>query len=317
MSDKNQYQALLRSKVKAAIAKANAAASFSHQGVKGTALEILVAELFKPLLPADIGVGTGQIIDCYQSPMSPQIDIILYDKSILPPVLLDEHLGIFPIESVLYTIEVKTKLNASELASAHEAAEKISEFFYLPGLKDEFGKEKNHSIEKVRSVVFALGTDLTGTALTEAQRYKNLYGDGPAHLRAICIAGRGYWYDDGQHWIGGQFPEEFDEILAFIGGVTNTYKEVSRSRHSPLLGNYVVPETPSISVIGSKKVIHIPVICEACGKMAMFKPNVGKMDLIINGALVSAELCTDCGGKMSSVSALYKFTKGEIVEKSD
>ncbi len=314
MSTNNAYQALLRGKVRAVIAEAKAAAAFSHQGVKGTVLEILISKLFKPFLPADIGVGTGQIIDSYGTPLSPQIDIILYDKSILPPILMDERLGIFPIESVLYTIEVKTTLNATELASAHVAAEKISKFGYLPGLKDEQGNQKNHSIEKARSVVLALRSDLSGSGITEAQRYKNFYGESNAHLRAICVIGHEYWYDDGEDWIGCQHAEEFDEVLAFIGGVTNTYKEVSKSRHNPLLGNYVVPEISSFKTIQSRKVARVPITCADCGKEAMFKPSVGKMDLVVNGTISNSDPCPECGGKMSSVIGTYKFVKGELAE---
>lgn len=61
MAVKNQYQNLLRSKIVSAISQAKAAAGFSHQGVKGTVLELLISQLFQPLLPADVGVGTGQI----------------------------------------------------------------------------------------------------------------------------------------------------------------------------------------------------------------------------------------------------------------
>lgn len=316
MPDSNPYQALLRTKIKAAIEKARAASVFSHQGVKGSVLEILIGELFKPLLPADIGVGTGQIIDCYQSPMSPQIDIILFDKSILPPVLIDERLGLFPVESVLYTIEVKTTLNATELRAAHQSAQKISKLGYLPGLTDELGKAKNHPIKRVRSVVFALNSDLTGTGLSEAERYRKLYAAEPAHLRAICVAGKEYWYDDGDHWIGAEFTDEFDEVLAFIGGVTNTYKEVSKSRHDPLLGNYIIPEMKGLAAIESRKIVRVPIRCEGCGKEAMFKPNVGKVNLVVNGALINSEPCPDCGGKMSSVEGEYKFINGELMEQN-
>lgn len=316
MPDSNPYQALLRSKIKAAIEKARAASVFSHQGVKGSVLEILIGELFKPLLPADIGVGTGQIIDCYKSPMSPQIDIILFDKSILPPVLIDERLGLFPVESVLYTIEVKTTLNATELRAAHQSAKKIYKFGYLPGLTDGLGKEKNHPIERVRSVVFALSSDLTGTGMSEAERYRKLYTDEPAHLRAICVAGKEYWYDDGDHWIGAAFTEEFDEVLAFIGGVTNTYKQVSKSRHDPLLGKYIIPDMTGLATIASRKIVRVPVRCEGCGKEAMFKPNVGKVNLVVNGALVNSEPCPDCGGKMSSAEGEYRFINGELIEQN-
>lgn len=312
MTDKNQYQALLRAKISSVIGEARAASVFTHQGVKGAILEILIGGLFKPLLPADIGIGTGQIIDSYKSPMSGQIDVILYDKSILPPVLLDEKAGIFPIESVLYTIEVKTTLNSTELAAAHAAAEKISKYGYLPGLKDEFGIDKNHPIERARSVIFALGSDLSGTNLNEAQRYKKIYGDGVAHVRAICVAGREYFYDNGEYWVGFEKDSEYDEILAFIGGITNTYKEVAKSRHHPLLGNYVVPESPALFSVESRKVNRLKFVCDGCGKEAMIKPNIGRCDIVVNGVISSSDPCQKCGGKMSSEAGTYNFVKGEL-----
>jgi hypothetical protein len=77
MADKNQFQAILRARVISAIEHAKAAAGLTHQGVKGTVLEILVGQLFRPLLPADIGIGTGQIVESYTGRLSGQIDIIL------------------------------------------------------------------------------------------------------------------------------------------------------------------------------------------------------------------------------------------------
>jgi hypothetical protein len=311
--DKNQYQALLRSKVKSAVEQARAAAVFTHQGVKGSVLEILIGGLFEPLLPSDIGVGTGQIIDCYGSPMSGQVDIILYDKSVLPPILVDGRLGVFPIESILYTIEVKTTLSAAELSSSHELAKKIERFGYLPGLVDDCGNSKGHPVEKARSVVFALNSDLVGNNLNEAQRYKKIYKEDSAHIRAICVAGREYWYDDGNKWIGLVGRDGFDEVLAFIGGITNTYKSVGRSRHSPFLGNYVVPDFSDCSLVESRRAVKVRFKCEGCGREEEIKPNVGVMGFTLIGALYSNSPCSACGGDMKSEKGEYKFINGELV----
>ncbi len=171
--------------------------------------------------------------------MSTQMDIILYDKSIVPPILFDESTGIFPIEAVLYTIEVKTKLNVTELSIAHDSAKLLTEFQYLSGLKNADGSERHHFIEKVRSVIFALNTDLSGNKLSEAERYEKIYKQKNEipHIRAICVAGCEYCYDNGEYWVNFNSIDKFDEILAFIGGVTNTYKAVASSRHYPLLGH--------------------------------------------------------------------------------
>ncbi|MFA1563236.1 MULTISPECIES: DUF6602 domain-containing protein [Aliivibrio] len=315
MAKENQYQKLFRSKVASAIEQAKAAAGFEHQGVKGSVLEALITQLFEPLLPADIGVGTGQIIDSYSGIQSTQIDIILYDKSILPPILIDQRLGIFPIESVLYTIEVKTTLNATELKVAHDSAGKLAkDFGYLPGLVDESGKEKHHTIEKIRSVIFALNSDLTGTGLTEAERYRNIYKDDIAHLRAICIVGREYWFDDSNFWRGFKTENLYDETLAFIGGISNTYRSVADSRGQPKLGNYIVPPAKFFTSTKSRDVESVHVKCngEGCELNGEFIPNMGTLDAVIKGRLKSDELCSSCGGTFESEEGEFIFKNGAL-----
>jgi hypothetical protein len=309
IENKNPYQALLRAKIRSAIEEARSAAVFSHQGVKGTVLEILVERIFKPMLPADIGVGTGQIIDCFQTSMSDQVDIILYDKSILPPVLIDEKTGIFPIESVLYAIEVKTTLNSFELAKAHRSAKKLSELKFLSGLQAQ-DKSSNHPIEPVRSVIFALNSDLKGSSLTEAKRYKKIYNDKSAYIRAICVAGQEYWYDDGEYWAGFNRASNHDETLTFIAGVTNTYKTISKSRLQPLLGHYIAAEVAFVHSTASKKSIRLEVICQSCQRIELFKPDLGTQDITINGAIICSTPCPQCSGTMQSKTGTFIFVRG-------
>jgi hypothetical protein len=316
MADKNQFQAILRARVISAIEQAKAAAGLTHQGVKGTVLEILVGQLFRPLLPADIGIGTGQIVESYTGRLSGQIDIILYDRSILPPILLDDKVGVFPIESVLYAIEVKTTLTASELANAHQSAKDLQlNFGYLPGLRKEGKVVDKHQIEKVRAVLFALKTDLSGNNLNEAERYKKLYQEDVAHVRAICVAGREYWFDNGTHWIGGLDVDQYDGVLAFIGGVSNTYRAVAASRGYPLLGNYIVPgETMEFSSLpsGTNPILHAK--CDTCGVEGDVTPDVPPIELTINGAINIP--CPHCDGKLTTEPAQYKFSSGKLVSIS-
>ncbi|NOR54573.1 MAG: hypothetical protein GQ531_00025 [Sulfurovum sp.] len=315
MADLNQYQAFLRSKIKSVITEAKTASTLTHQGVKGTVLEILISKLFRPLLPSDVGVGTGQIIEQESGKLSTQMDIILYDKSIVPPILFDESTGIFPIESVLYTIEVKTTLNATELSIAHESAKKLAEFKYLYGLKDENGKLLEHYIERVRSVVFALNTDLSGKSLTEAERYEKIYAkknDYP-HIRAICVAEKEYCYDDSEFWVTFTNNDMYDEILSFIGGVTNTYKTVSKSRHSPDLGNYIVPTVSAKKGPKTREIKQVEALCNNCDKTYQLRPLMGKQNTTINGALNFNDPCQNCGGKLSSLEGCYQFINGELV----
>jgi hypothetical protein len=313
-TNSNKYQDFLRAKVKGALEEAKAASNLTHQGVKGTILEILISKLFRPLLPSDIGIGTGQIIEMHTGKISTQIDIVLYDKSILPPVLFDESTGIFPVEAVLYTIEVKTTLSKKDLRVAHESAKYLNAFAYLPGLENEDGSDKHHSIDKVKSVVFALNSTLTGNKLTEAERYKSIYypNEWP-YLISICVAGDAYWFNDGKSWIYHKGVNEYDEVLSLIGGVSNTYKSVARTRHYPKLGKYIISNEGWGIGPTSRDINGINVICDSCGTESIQSPSFGNQNLEINGCINIQEPC-DCGGKLSSKKGLFKVVNGELAE---
>lgn len=315
MENKNLYQSLLRGKVTSAIAQARAAADMTHQGVKGSVLEILLSKLFRPLLPADIGVGTGQIIDAFGNPPSPQVDIVIYNKAILPPVLVDDNTGIFPIESVLYTIEVKTTLNSRELSGAEASAKIINNTFkYLPGKLDADGKRIHHPISKPRAVVFALNTDLRKNGITEAERYKKIYKNETHYINAICVAGREYSYEAEEHWISMRNEDGFNEVLGLIAGITNTYREVSDSRGYPLLGHYIAPENIETILLPAIDLPELKVKCAKCGKEMKTTPTFdGFENLTINGAITCSFLC-DCGGKLTSEKGTYIIKKGRLRE---
>ena len=315
MENKNQYQAMLRGKVASAILQARMAAGLTHQGVKGQVLEILLGELFRPLLPSDIGVGTGQIIESYSGRMSRQIDIVIYNKSILPPVLIDGNTGLFPIESVLYTIEVKTTLNSKELSLAHKSAKDLNtKFGYLPGLKNPEGKIVDHKIEKLRSVVFALNTTLKKNGMTEAARYKKTINGDNRYLAAICVAGREYSYEELDCWNTIRDTENYDEILAFIGGISNTYKDVSQSRGFPLLGLYMIPDMKNIITLPFTNLPELTVTCNKCAKIKKIICKFDTLNFVITNNTISDTTPCECGGEFYSEKGNYVIKGGRLRE---
>lgn len=100
-------------------------AEVNHPGEKGTFRELFVAQLLHPLLPQQYGIGSGVVIDDWGR-QSKQSDIIIYDRRLLPPILMAEGRGLFPIDSVLAIVEVKSKLAARDYIDIVEAAK----FFY-------------------------------------------------------------------------------------------------------------------------------------------------------------------------------------------
>ncbi|MGX7885602.1 DUF6602 domain-containing protein [Enterobacter hormaechei] len=318
MEDKNQYQALLRGKIAAAIEQARSASTITHKGVKGTVLEILLSKLFRPLLPADIGIGTGQIIDAYGNPASPQIDIVIYNKAILPPILIDENVGIFPIESVLYTIEVKTKLNARELKAAHASAKFVNtSFTYLQDHLNDKSDISYEALSNPRSVIFALNSDLKVNGLSEAERYKKVYLSDPPYLTAICVAGREYSYEDRECWITMRDTQEYDEILNLIAGITNTYRNVSKSRGYPYLGHYIATDRCGYTINPYTDLPNLIVTCNQCGNRKEVIALFDKSDFeIINNTISHSEPC-ECGGKLISKRANYTIKDGRLRKISD
>lgn len=229
------YHQIYLSRIKSAINSCRAIAQLSHPGEKGRIREILLRALFRPLLPADIGVGTGFIIGAGGA-VSTQQDIVLYDRSVLPPALFDEEMGVFPIESVIYTIEVKSKITREAVQSSHNAAKRLS----MIELHDRLGQPTPVGPRPTVSIL-ALDSDLSGTGKSEMERYSELFRPEELCITSICVAGYGYWWiKDGavECW-----PERYEcaELVGYFAGILNALMLEQEERRSvrPPLGVYL------------------------------------------------------------------------------
>jgi hypothetical protein len=93
-----------------------------HNGEKGRANELSAARFFERVLPEGIGIGTGMVID-HSGRQSKQCDLIIFERTGHPRLFSQTDTLIHPIDTVLMVIEVKTTLNASEVA---EIGEKVA-----------------------------------------------------------------------------------------------------------------------------------------------------------------------------------------------
>lgn len=100
------YRGLILARARTAIDAARAVTGIGHQGLKGQLREIVVRDLLQPLFPSDVGLGTGEIITAFDQRSSQQ-DVVVFDRSIVPPILLEGTTGVFPVESVLFAIEIQ------------------------------------------------------------------------------------------------------------------------------------------------------------------------------------------------------------------
>jgi len=118
------YKEMVITNIKKALSESKAAGSYDNQVLKGRAREIFVSNLLRPFISPTIDICTGIVIDSANN-HSKQIDVILFDKRIIPPFLLKEGEGIIPYESVLATVEVKSNLDRKEVAKSVQNARSI------------------------------------------------------------------------------------------------------------------------------------------------------------------------------------------------
>jgi hypothetical protein len=99
-----------------------------HGGLKGSQAEKLVKTFLKGHLPKRFDVGSGFILDHFDS-VSKQTDVIVYDAFNCPVYRASDEAGIFPSDNVAAVIEVKSRLDKEQLISSFEnilATKKLS-----------------------------------------------------------------------------------------------------------------------------------------------------------------------------------------------
>jgi hypothetical protein len=101
-----------------------------HNGEMGRANELALARLITTLIPASLGVGTGMVID-NQGRSSKQCDLIIFDLTSQPQMLAHSTQLLFPVETVLAVIEVKTTVDN---AAIEDVGEKCAELAKLTPL---------------------------------------------------------------------------------------------------------------------------------------------------------------------------------------
>jgi len=109
------FEAMFAANVKELRSLFLATKGVEHNGEKGSLREAFVISLLQQYLPVQFGIGSGVVVD-KQGRQSPQIDIVIYDKRTMPPILDKSGRGIYPIDAVLRVIEVKSVLDTSALS---------------------------------------------------------------------------------------------------------------------------------------------------------------------------------------------------------
>ena len=98
----------------------NISSEINHQGNKGTYREGALKDFLNSgRLPKRYGIGSGEIIGPTRN-VSKQTDLIIYDKIEGISLIYNDNIQVYPIESVIGVIEVKSKLSKTELYNSLE-----------------------------------------------------------------------------------------------------------------------------------------------------------------------------------------------------
>jgi hypothetical protein len=165
-----------------------------NTSIKGTKREDAFRKFWAERLPQRYGVAAGEVVDQLNS-SGPQLDVLVYDRT-RDFSFSDGDIHILPAEALLASIEVKSKLDANEVAKSCKAAKKLRALcpFRAPLGGRDIGATTNQPRQaRYYHCVFAYDTDLAQTnwIKTEARRFHS-HENGNEHLiDAVYVLRRG------------------------------------------------------------------------------------------------------------------------------
>jgi len=129
--DRSPIQQHTSALIKGLIEEAYALKNLDHKSLKGRLRELFTMRVLSKFLTRQFGIGTGVIIN-QEGKQSKEIDIIIYDNRILPPFIEEQKIGVYPAESVLATIEVRSWITKGIIKEYSAEAAKIFKETYNP-----------------------------------------------------------------------------------------------------------------------------------------------------------------------------------------
>ena len=222
-----------------------------------------MTEVLRPALPDTIGISTNVAMVDHAGGQSPEIDVVVFDRTSLPPLVYGNSTKVLPVEACIYAIEVKTRLTSTEVKDALAKAERIASLDYVSELKVQ-----DRPRSRVLPALFGFASDLTGDPADEVTRVtknrpKTRYpeiawidgkwwtSEAPA-LKVLCVAGRCYAYRtlqrDPETGAPGEYmwhmwpsnADPYDEVMAFVGGLANTVTVEAAARKGLFFGDYLI-----------------------------------------------------------------------------
>jgi hypothetical protein len=160
-----------------------------HKGLKGTVRENTVEVFLSAQLPERFRVTRGEAIDKYGS-RTGQLDLVIYDAMSVRPLYESEGVSLLPAEALLAVVEVKLKLDATEVGKCIDGAKKVHSLKphgqgFEPARAEGRGAEDRRA--RCLTSVFAYETDLAATTwgANEWKRFSSAAKEADCPITAV------------------------------------------------------------------------------------------------------------------------------------
>lgn len=244
----NQHlRKLLINQIKKALADSDIASEKKHPYLTGKVREILLNSLINPLLNKKYSSGTGHVVD-FNGNQSKEMDICLYSNNLLPPFFhtLTDKLGMFPIESVMKCIEVKSVINKRNLKDAFDKFKYLDQTLTMtPGFHGSDEMPLSHIFTKPKFDFFAFRRESNKyTPEYILNLYKEIDPDWEENplMTSICVANSGWvcstirgWY----HMAYNSKSKINEEIIGYLCTLLHDLDKAEENRGSPRIGYYL------------------------------------------------------------------------------
>lgn len=228
-SQETLVQAFATTIVKNFISKLKALQRLRHTVTNGQLKEFFVSGILENFLPSQFGTATGIIVN-QRGDQSRQVDIIIYDNRLVPAFISEQKVGVFPAESVIATIEVKSILGREALEKTEADAKHLIETIY--------SKEgsKYSDFRKYLPICAVFGGGVGGiAALEDKLNGKKFLQKNITYLRYIASVNRYSWIKmKSTGWTGHLKDNTNDETIRFIAVLIDNLRLKAELRYQAL-----------------------------------------------------------------------------------
>ena len=210
--------------------------SLNHKLTKGELKELFVSKILRQFLPIQFDIGTGIIVN-QRGDQSRQTDIVIYDNRIIPPFIKEQAIGVYPAESVIAVLEVKSWLRKKELLAAETSATQLYDRVYDPA-----GFYQGYS-PKYRPLCGIIGFQGNGCReLSDQEAGTNWLSKHINHLFLICITDKYCWGKVGLPNPTWRFKKAdhktHEETKKFIAILLDNIRTLSEAMYQSLMHNH-------------------------------------------------------------------------------